>query len=398
MGHAGSIKKHKEFKNHNNGCRNGETIMKSNPLKELAAFGQSVWIDYIQRNLISSGELSRMIEEDGLCGMTSNPAIFEKAIVQSHDYDADIQAMILAGKTAREIYSALSLSDVRSAADLFRPVYERTDGTDGYVSLEVNPHLAHDAAGTIREARQLWGALNRPNVFIKVPATDEGLPAIRQLVSEGINVNVTLIFGLPCYRQVADAYLAGIEARTRQGKEVAGVASVASFFVSRIDSFVDALLEPILAQGGKEVDLAKKIRGQVAIASAKLAYQSYRDIFGAIRFKNLTIAGARVQRLLWASTGAKNPDYSDVKYVESLIGPETVNTLPVETLNAFRDHGVAKAGLLADVAEAERIMQRLPELGIDIDSVTRQLLIEGVEKFNQPFDKLMDVLDRQASS
>ena len=370
--------------------------MKNNPLKQLGTFRQSVWLDYIRRDLIVSGELRRMIEADGLRGMTSNPAIFEKAIVESHDYDADIQSMALEGKGSKEIYEALSQSDVRSAADEFRQLYEKTDGEDGYVSLEVNPHLARDTNGTIEEARRLWNALNRPNVFIKVPATAEGLPAIQQLIGEGINVNVTLLFGLPRYRQVAEAYIAGIEACKAQGKAVKRVASVASFFVSRIDSLVDPLLEPIIAQGGKEADIVKKAHGQVAVASAKLAYQIHKDVFGGIRFKELTEAGARVQRLLWASTGAKNPEYSDVKYVETLIGPGTVNTIPMETLNAYRDHGVPKARLEQDVKKARWVLERLPELGIDIDKVTQQLEDEGVEKFNQPFDKLMATLTQRS--
>ncbi|MBU1910351.1 MAG: transaldolase, partial [Verrucomicrobia bacterium] len=250
--------------------------MKNNPVQQLRTLGQSVWLDYIRRDLIASGELRRLIEEDGLRGMTSNPAIFEKAIVDSHDYEDDIRAMALEGKDAKAIYEALSQRDVQSAADEFRPVYERTDGKDGYVSLEVNPHLAHDTHGTIQEARRLWGALNRANVFIKVPATAEGLPAIQQLISEGINVNVTLLFGLPRYRQVAEAYIAGIEACAARGKAVKRVASVASFFVSRIDSLVDPRLEPVLAQGGQEAGLAKEVRGQVAVASAKRAYQIYK--------------------------------------------------------------------------------------------------------------------------
>ena len=371
--------------------------MKDNPLKQLETFGQSIWLDYIRRDLITGGELRRLIEEDGLRGMTSNPAIFEKAIAGSQDYDEDIRVMAREGKDVKEIYEALSQRDVQSAADEFRPVYDRTDGNDGYVSLEVNPHLAHDTNGTIQEARRLWGALNRPNVFIKVPATIEGLPAIQQLISEGINVNVTLLFGLPRYRQVAEAYIAGIEARTTQGKVVKRVASVASFFVSRIDSLVDPLLEPILAQGGKEADLAKEVRGQVAIASAKMAYQIYKETFGSDRFKKLAAQGALVQRLLWASTGTKNPDYSDVKYVETLIGADTVNTVPVETLNAYRDHGVPKASLEKDVAEAARVLKRLPGLGISIDKVTQQLEDEGVAKFNQPFDTLMATLAQRSS-
>ena len=362
--------------------------MKSNPLKQLETFGQSVWLDYIRRDLITSGELRCLIEEDGLRGMTSNPAIFEKAIAGSQDYAADIQAMALEEKDAKAIYEALSQRDVQSAADEFRLVYDRTDGNDGYVSLEVNPHLAHDTNGTVKEARRLWGELNRPNVFIKVPATIEGLPAIQQLISEGINVNVTLLFGLPRYRRVAEAYIAGLEARAKQGQAVKRVASVASFFVSRIDSLVDPLLDPVLA---------KEVRGHVAISSAKMAYQIYKEIFGSDRFKKLAAQGALVQRLLWASTGTKNPDYSDVKYVETLIGADTVNTVPVETLNAYRDHGVPKATLEKDVAEAARVLKRLPELGISIDKITQQLEDEGVAKFNQPFDKLMEALEQRSS-
>lgn len=368
-----------------------------NPLKQLESLGQSIWLDYIRRDLIESGELRRLIEEDGLRGMTSNPSIFEQAIVDSHDYDDDIRAMALKGNDAREIYEALSRRDVQSAADEFRPLYDRTDGRDGYVSLEVNPHLAHDTAGTLEEARRLWGALNRPNVFIKVPATAEGLPVIRQLIGEGINVNVTLLFGLPRYRQVAEAYISGIEARAARSKDLKHVASVASFFVSRIDVLVDSLLEPILAQGGKQADIAKEMRGQTAVASAKMAYQIYKEIFGGDRFRALAAKGARVQRLLWASTGTKDPGYSDVKYIESLIGPDTVNTVPVKTLKAYRDHGDPKDRLDKDVAEAARVLKRLPRLGIGIDKVTQQLEDDGVTKFNQPFDKLMQALEQRST-
>ena len=370
--------------------------MSGNSLKRLGTLGQSVWLDYIRRDLIASGQLRRLIEEDGLRGMTSNPSIFEKAIVDSHDYDEDIRAMALKGKGAEATYESLSQRDVESAADQFRPLYDRTDGQDGYVSLEVNPHLAHDTDGTVAEARRLWAALNRPNVLIKVPATANGLPAIQQLIGEGISVNVTLLFGLPRYRQVAEAYIAGIEARAAQGQPLKHLASVASFFVSRIDALVDPMLGRLLAQGGKEADLAKKARGQVAIASAKMAYQAYKEIFGGERFRKLAAQGARVQRLLWASTSTKNPDYSDVKYVEALIGPDTVNTAPIKTLDAYRDHGEPKARLEQDVEEARSVLERLHELGIDIDSVTRQLEDEGVEKFNKPFDKLMATLAQRS--
>jgi transaldolase len=370
--------------------------MNDNPVKKVAALGQSIWLDYIRRDLIVSGELSRLIDSDGLRGMTSNPAIFEKAIVDSHDYDEDIRAMALKGKDVVAIYESLSQSDVRSAADEFRPLYDRTDGKEGFVSLEVNPHLAHDTTGTIEEARRLWTALDRPNVLIKVPATAEGLPAIEQLIREGISINVTLLFGLPRYRQVTDAYLAGIEARAAQGKPVQQVASVASFFVSRIDTWVDPLLEQRIAQGGSEAGVAKQVHGHVAVASAKMAYQIYKEIFGSTRFKRLVDAGARTQRLLWASTGTKNPDYSDVKYIESLIGPDTVNTVPVETLDAYRDHGDPQARLEQDVERAGSVLERLADLGVSIDKVTQQLEEEGVEKFNKPFDQLMKTLKERS--
>jgi len=372
--------------------------MKDNPLKQLGTLGQSIWLDYIRRDLIASGQLRRLIEDDGLRGMTSNPAIFEKAISDSQDYDADIQALALQGKNVVEIYEALSQRDVQSAADEFRPLYNAMDGKDGYVSLEVNPHLAHDTDGTIKEARRLWAALDRPNVFIKVPGTAEGLPAIQQLISEGISVNVTLLFGLPRYRQVAEAYIAGIEARAAQGKPVKNVASVASFFVSRIDALVDPLLQKPSAKGGQEAYLDGKLHGQVAIASAKMAYQIYKELFGSDRFKKLAAKGARTQRLLWASTSTKNPRYSDVKYVEALIGPDTVDTAPLETLDAYRDHGDPQDRLELDVEGARWVLAELPNADIEIDEVTQKLEDEGVEKFNQPFDKLMETLKQRSSA
>jgi transaldolase len=372
--------------------------MKENPLKRLGDLGQSLWLDYIRRDLIASGRLLRLIEDDGLRGMTSNPAIFEKAISDSHDYDDDIQSLAQQGKSVGEIYEAISLRDVQSAADVFRPLYDKLDGKDGYVSLEVNPHLAHDTAGTLKEARLLWAALNRPNVFIKVPATAEGLPAIQQLISEGISVNVTLLFGLPRYRQVAEAYIAGIEARAAQGKPVQRVASVASFFVSRIDAMLDPILEKPVAQGGQQAYLDKQLHGQVAIASAKMAYQIYKEVFGGDRFKKLAAQGARTQRLLWASTSTKNPKYSDVKYVEALIGPDTVDTAPLETIDAYRDHGDPKQRLEDDVAGARAVLADLPNVGIKIDDVTQKLEDEGVAKFNQPFDKLMTTLAQRSAA
>jgi len=372
--------------------------MNANPLKTLGTLGQSIWLDYIRRDLITSGQLRRLIEEDGLKGMTSNPSIFEKAIVDSHEYDEDIRTMALEGKGLKVIYETLTQRDVQSAAHEFRPVYDKTDGNDGYVSLEVNPHLAHDTKGTVEEARRLWKTLARPNVFIKVPATIEGLSAIQELISEGINVNVTLLFGLPRYRQVADAYLTGLAARAARGKPVNHVASVASFFVSRIDGLVDPLLEKVIMQGGDKAAMAKTIRGHVAIASAKMAYQIYKEIVCSDRFKELAAQGARAQRVLWASTSTKNPDYSDVKYVEALIGPDTVNTAPLETLDAYRNHGDPKVRLEQDVEEARLVLERLPQLGINIDHVTRQLEDDGVAKFNKPFDQLMDTLAKECTT
>jgi transaldolase len=373
---------------------NLNTLSKKNTLLELAALGQSIWLDYTRRDLILSGELRRLIEEDGLRGMTSNPSIFEKAIVGSSLYEKDIQTMTLDGQSPKMMYETLSQRDVQGASDEFRSIYDRMGGRDGYVSLEVNPHLAHDTKGTIAEARRLWRALDRPNVLIKVPATIEGLPAIQQLISEGINVNITLLFGLPRYRQVVAAYIAGIEARANEGKSVEHVASVASFFLSRIDTLVDPSVEKFIAHGSTEVDVAKKVRGQVAIASAKMAYQLYKEIFQSERFQKLADRGARVQRLLWASTSTKNPDYSDLKYVETLIGRDTINTVTVETLDAYRDHGQSKASLDRDIEQAGWVLQRLPELGINLDQVTQQLEDEGVEKFNQAFDKLMNALKK----
>jgi transaldolase len=373
--------------------------MKENPLVKLGTFGQSIWLDYIRRKMIESGELKKFIDEDGLKGVTSNPSIFEKAIAGSEDYDADIRELAQAGKSIQEIYQILTVADVGQGADVFRPVYDRLDGKDGFVSLEVNPHLAHDTQGTIVEARRLWQALNRPNVFIKVPATKEGLPAIRQLISEGINVNVTLLFGLPRYQEVAEAYIVGLEARMAQGQSLNRVVSVASFFLSRIDVLLDPQLGKIATAGGPNAMGAKELQGQIAIASAKIAYTIYLEIVGSERFKKLAAQGARPQRLLWASTSTKNPAYPDVKYVEPLIGPETVNTLPLETLESYRDHGDPASRLTEDVDRAASYLQRLPELGIDLNQATQQLEDEGVEKFNKPFDSLMGTLEgkRQAA-
>jgi len=372
--------------------------MKNNPLRQLGAFGQSIWLDYIRRDLIAGGELRRLIDEDGLRGMTSNPSIFEQAIAECDLYDRDIHDLARQKKEPKAIYEFLSQRDVRDAADKFQSVYEQTGGADGYVSLEVNPHLARDTRGTIEEARRLWAALDRPNVLIKVPATSAGLPAITQLISDGINVNVTLLFGLPRYRQVAEACLAGLEARAAQGKPVEQIASVASFFLSRIDTLVDPLVEKFIVPGGRKAEIARQVRGQVAIASAKAAYQIYKEIFGSNRFKKLADQGARVQRLLWASTGTKDPSYSDVKYIEPIIGPQTINTVPLKTLAAYRDHGAPQLSLEQEVAAADRVLASLPQLGISLDQVTEQLEAEGVKKFDQPFDKLMEAITKKSST
>jgi transaldolase len=372
--------------------------MKENPLSKLETFGQSVWLDYIQRDLITGGQLKRLIREDKIKGITSNPSIFEKAISGCHDYDAAIQALVLEGKSVSEIYEILTIQDVQAAADEFHPVYDITGGLDGYVSLEVNPHLAHDSAGTLREARRLWTLLNRPNILIKIPATAEGLPVIRQLISEGINVNATLLFGIPRYQAVVEAYLEGLEARLNQNKSINNIASVASFFISRIDTQADPVLEKCVAKADAKAELAKTIHGQIAVACAKIAYQNYLEYFANTRFQKLAAKGARSQRLLWASTGTKNPLYSDVKYVEALIGRDTINTLPVETLDAYRLHGEPADRIGHDVVQARWMLDKLPELGICLDDMTQQLENEGVAKFNASFDKLLDTLRKATRS
>lgn len=368
--------------------------MDNNPLRKLESLGQSIWLDYIRRDIIKSGELQKLIDGDGLRGMTSNPSIFEKAIAESNLYDDVIQNMAIQGKNVNAIYEVISQQDVQNAADVFRQLYEKTGGKDGYVSLEVNPHLAHNTQGTIEEGRRLWSALDRPNVLIKVPATTEGLPAIRQLISEGINVNVTLLFALPRYRQVIEAYMEGITDRINQGKPIKNIASVASFFLSRIDTVIDPLQADFIGAEGEQGHFATKIRGQVAISSAKIAYKIYQEFFENEEFLRL---GASPQRLLWASTSSKNPDYSDVKYIEALIGPNTVNTIPLETLEAYRDHGDPVDLLEADVEQSSWVLSELPEIGVELKSITEKLENDGVSKFIQSFDKLMDALAKKST-
>ena len=372
--------------------------MKENPLLKLEAFGQSIWMDFIRRGTIASGQLKQLIEEDGLSGVTSNPSIFEKAIAGSHDYDDAIRTLALEGKSVDQIYTALTVEDIQRAADLFRPVYDRLNGADGFVSLEVSPYLARDTAKTIADARRLWVAVARPNVMIKVPATLEGLPAIQQLIGEGINVNITLLFGLPRYRQVAEAYIAGLETLAAQGKPLKSVASVASFFLSRIDVLLDPTLEKTMAIG----QIESRTRRNFSWGSGDLQRQGglpdLQEIFESERFGKLKAQGARTQRLLWASTSTKNPAYSDLKYVEALIGPETVDTIPLETLAAYRDHGKPASRLTNDAEKASGTLRRLGEVGIDLDAATQQLEDEGIQKFVKAFDHLMNTLKEKRAA
>ena len=349
-----------------------------NPLQQLAKQGQSVWLDYIRRSLITSGDLQRMVDEDGLRGITSNPAIFEKAITGSTDYQEALQVLAAEqGLDAKGVYERLAIEDIRLVADVMKPVYTRTKRRDGYVSLEVSPKLAHDTEGTAREARRLWEAVGRENVMIKVPATPEGIPVITQLISDGINVNVTLIFSQAVYDQVAEAYMAGIEQFAERERDVGKVASVASFFVSRIDSAVEKIIEERLstARTPDGRTALQRLQGQVAIANAKLAYERYQKLFASPRWRALEKRGAQTQRVLWASTGTKNPKFSDVLYVEELIGRDTVNTIPPATYEAFRDHGRPRASLEEDVKGARDVLQLLEQQSISLQQVTERLLI-----------------------
>ena len=365
----------------------------TNTLQEVQRLGQSIWYDNIRRGLIKSGELMSLIDL-GVSGVTSNPTIFEKAIGGSTDYDETLLELAKGNVSTQGLFEAFAIEDIRAAADLLRPIYDRTGGDDGYASLEVSPTLAHDTDGTIEEAERLFAALDRPNVMVKVPATPEGIPAIRALIGQGININVTLIFSRDAYRRVADAYIDGLEDLAKSGGEVSRVASVASFFVSRLDSAIDALLEKSIRSGDKNLE---KLLGKAAIANTKLAYRDFKSLFGHARFAALQEKGARVQRPLWASTGTKNPAYSDVLYLDSLIGPDTVNTVPPATLTAFVDHGRAANALEQGGEEAQRTIQALASAGINIDRVTDKLLAEGLKGFVESFEKLMaNIEDKKA--
>jgi transaldolase len=371
----------------------------NNPLLELRRLGQSVWLDFIRRSLLDSGELARLIENDGVAGMTSNPAIFEKAMATGDEYAAPIAELAerFAGDP-RRIYEALAVDDIRRAAEILRPVYDQNDGGDGFVSLEVAPDLAHDTEATIAEAHRLWRAVGRPNLMIKVPGTAAGLPAIRRLLADGININITLLFARSAYEAVAEAHLAALEERLVRRAPIDRVASVASFFVSRIDTLVDGWLEEKIASASDAAirERRRRLCGKVAIANAKLAYRHYQGLIASERWRRLAAAGARPQRLLWASTSTKNKAYRDTLYVEELIGPETVNTVPPETIEAFREHGVARETLTARVDEAERILAELEAAGVSLERATDELLADGVAKFVQPFEKLLAAVSRRA--
>src|ERR1700733_2506608 len=374
-----------------------ETAKATNPLKDVLKYGQSVWLDYIRRNLLTSGELQRLIEEDGLRGMTSNPAIFEKAIAGSSDYTELLQS--LQSRTdldAKARYEILAIRDIQDAADFLRPVYDSSKRRDGYVSLEVSPYLARDTQCTLEEARRLWKTVNRENVMIKVPGTAQGVPAFQQLISEGINVNVTLLFSQDVYKRVAEAYIAALEQAASRGLDLSKIASVASFFISRIDNSVDAIIAERLktSKDPHEQEELKSIQGKVAIANGKQTYATYQKIFSGDRWQVLAAKGAQTQRVLWASTSTKNPKYRDVLYVEELIGPDTVNTIPPATLDAFRDHGHARSSLTEDVEAARQTMADLAAVGIVMKDVTDKLTADGVKLFADAFDTLLAEVEK----
>jgi transaldolase len=373
--------------------------MTTNHLLEIEALGQSIWMDNLTRDLIESGELKRLIETRGLRGITSNPAIFEKAIAGNKIYDADIEAGIKAGKPVLEIYESLIFDDIRHACDIFSSIYEESGGLDGYISIEVPPNIARDTESTIREARRYYREIGRPNVMIKIPGTPEGLPAVEQVISEGINVNVTLLFSVQSYVDTAWAYIRGLEKRAAAGHDISKIASVASFFLSRIDTLIDDQLEAkIKATNSPEVAAKlKEIEGKVAIANAKIAYQEYKKIIQTDRWQALVAKGANVQRLLWASTSTKNPNYKDVMYVDELVGADTVNTLPPATIEACYDHCEVGDRIESDVDSAYKVIQSLsdPDVNINLDQVMDDLLTEGIDKFVQPFNSLIKSLEEK---
>ncbi len=366
------------------------SIHDGNRLRRLEAYGQSLWLDYIERAMLANGDLERLISEDGISGVTSNPAIFEKAMAQHAEYDAGISLLARRGVSAQVIYEALAIEDVSQAADQLRGVYDASGKRDGYVSLEVSPQLAHDTVATVAEALRLWNRVARPNLMIKVPATQAGLPAIRQLIAAGINVNVTLLFSVTRYRAVAESYLAGLEDRLANKGAIDHIASVASFFLSRIDTLVDGYLDR------DDRAQAQGLRGRAAIACARLAYQEYKELLRGAGWQALAAHGAHPQRLLWASTLAKDPAYDDVMYVEALIGPDTVNTMPPETVTAYRDHGMPELRLEQDLDTARALPGQLAALGIELEAVGDELERQGVQKFVEPYERLLAMLARRA--
>jgi transaldolase len=365
-----------------------------NSLLELEALGQSVWLDDIDRGQLRSGLFQRLIDEDGLSGATGNPTIFEHSITHSTTYDEQMQHLLALGKNSQEIYEALAMTDVRTVADLLRPSYDRTNGQDGFVSIEVSPYLAQDTKGTLAEVRRFWETIDRPNLMVKIPSTPAGIPAIRQALAEGININITLIFSIKNYLQVTEAYLSALEERSARGQDITHIASVASFFVSRVDVLVDNLLEDKIKAVGISVEQQKlkAVQGKTAIANARLAYQEFKRLFSGPRFEQL---GARVQRPLWASTSTKNPAYRDVLYVEELIGPYTVNTMPLTTIESFHEHGRVRLSIEDQLREAKAQLAALEDVGIHYDQVTQQLQEEGVQKFIDSFHKLFQCIDNK---
>ncbi len=376
---------------------NTGTQSAANPLKGLLAYGQSPWMDYIRRDLLTGGGLQKYIENDGLRGMTSNPTIFEKAINGSTLYNDFLNSPEAKSLNAKQLFEKIAIRDVQEACDIFRPVYDESKHRDGFVSLEVSPLLANDTNGTIEEARRLWKAVNRPNVMIKVPATPEGIPAIRQLLEDGLNINITLLFAQSAYEKVAEAFIAALEARAAKGQPINHIASVASFFVSRIDTLIDSKIDSLLkTAGGDTKVLLESLHGTIAIANAKLTYKKYQELFGGPRWKALAAKGAQTQRLLWASTSTKNPKYRDVLYVEELIGADTVDTIPPATFDAFRDHGKLRPSLTEDVAGAARHMENLAKAGISMKEVTEQLVVDGVRLFAEAFKTLLEATGKSA--
>ncbi|MXP28630.1 transaldolase [Porphyrobacter algicida] len=365
-------------------------------LQQLNEAGQGVWLDFVNRGFLEDGGLKKLVDQDGLTGVTSNPSIFEKAMGHSDRYNDSIKSAVASGsKAATDLYETLAVEDIRKAADTLRPVYDRLDARDGYVSLEVSPYLANKTDETIAEARRLWAMVDRPNLMIKVPGTKAGVPAIRTLIEDGINVNVTLLFAVEAYQAVARAFIEGLEARVAKDEPIGRIASVASFFLSRIDTQVDEQLDSVVEAGGDNAGRAKMLKGTIAIASAKRAYAWYCEMIAGERWRKLADKGAMPQRLLWASTSTKNPDYSDVLYVETLIGPDTVNTLPPDTMDAFRDHGTVAQTLATGQDEVAAELKELAGLGIDLEAITDDLVTNGVKKFSDAFDALLEAVDEK---